>query len=310
MHRSIVLSAGIAIVALSVSGIAQQKPDLSGSWAATKEVPPNLPMAPSAIMGGRFELRHKGNMLTVVRNTRDISFEGTFEIGGAESRTRVRGGLCMGDTTRVEAAAWEGQSLAFALTGILPPGGGPPTKVTVKYLFHFQAPDTLVVESTIVQGGKPQQVGAVYKRTTEAMAPPAAPLLSNKAAATIADVAWIPGLWVSEGASTVEERWTPQAGGSMLAMSRTTRGTSLSAFEFLCIVERDGTLLYSAMPNGRSPATDFVLTQLTPDSATFENPAHDYPKLIRYTKKADGTLETAISGAPGSRVVTVTLIKK
>jgi len=180
----------------------------------------------------------------------------------------------------------------------------------VKYLFHLQSPDTLVVESTMTQAGKPQQVGAVYKRTTEAMAPLAAPLPSNKAAATIADAAWVGGLWVSEGASTVEERWTPQAGGSMLAIGRTLRGTSMSAFEYLCIVERDGSLVYSAMPNGRSPATDFVLTQLAPDSLTFENPQHDFPKVIKYSKKADGTLETAISGAPGSRVITVTLTKK
>ena len=88
------------------------------------------------------------------------------------------------------------------------------------------------------------------------------------------------------------------------------RGTSLTAFEFLCIVEREGSLIYSAMPNGRSPATDFLLTQLTPDSLTFENPQHDFPKVIKYTKKPDGSLETAISGAPGSRVTTVTLMKK
>jgi hypothetical protein len=61
------------------------------------------------------------------------------------------------------------------------------------------------------------------------------------------------------------------------------------------------------MPNGRAPATEFVLTQRTADSATFENPSHDYPKVIKYTRRADGALETAISGAPNSRVITVVL---
>ena len=52
----------------------------------------------------------------------------------------------------------------------------------------------------------------------------------------------------------------------------------MSAFEFLCIVERDGGLVYQAMPNGRSPATDFTLTTIDADNAIFENPAHDYPE--------------------------------
>lgn len=311
MQRLIAIGVCVLTTGLMASGTAQQQPDFTGVWAATKDVPSNLPISPSAIMGGRFELRHKGNTVTVVRNTRDISFEGTFEIGGPEVQVRIRGGLCTGDSTRVESVAREGQALVLRLSAMLPAGGGPATKLNVRNIFHLQAPDTLVVEATIAQAGKPQQVGAVYKRTTEPMAPPAVPLPANKAAATINDAAWVGGLWMSEGASTVEERWTPPAGGSMLAVARTIRGgTSMSAFEFLCIVEREGSLVYSAMPGGRSPATDFVLTGLTPESLTFENPTHDYPKVIKYTKNAAGALETAISGAPGSRVVTVTLVKK
>jgi hypothetical protein len=290
---------------LGASGIAhQQKPDLTGIWAATKDTPANLPMAPGAVMGGRFELRHKGNSLTVVRASRDASFENTFDIGGAEVRTRVRGALCMPDSLLIESAAWEGSALVFALTGTAN------LKVNVRRLFHQVDPNTLVVESTANIGGKPQQVGTVYKRTTEAMAPPVAPLAAKGTAATIADAGWVAGLWASEGASIVEERWTPPAGGTMHAVARTVRGPVLSAFEFLCIVEREGTLVYSAMPGGRSPATDFVLTQLTPDSLTFENPSHDFPKVIKYSKKGDAALETAVSGAPGSRVITATLVKK
>ena len=311
MRRAAVLSAGLVVAALGASGIAhQQKPDFTGIWAATKDTPSNLPMAPSAILGGLIELRQKGNTLSVLRPLREFSLEGTYEIGGPESRTRVRGALCMGDTTLIESAAWEGASMVFTLTGMLPPGGGAQSKFNVRRIFHMQAPDTLVVESSTNLSGKPTQVGTVYKRTAQPMPPAVPPLAANKAAATIADAAWVAGLWASEGASSVEERWTPQAGGSMLAIGRTLRGTSMSAFEYLCIVERDGSLIYSAMPGGRSPATDFVLTQLTPDSLTFENPQHDFPKVIKYSKKADGSLETAISGAPGSRVITVTLTKK
>ena len=96
----------------------------------------------------------------------------------------------------------------------------------------------------------------------------------------------------------------------MLAISRTMRNNAMTAFEFLCIVERNGGLVYTAMPNARTPATDFTLTKVTPDSATFENAAHDYPKMIRYSKLADGSLETMIAGADGQRPVSVVLKKQ
>jgi hypothetical protein len=117
------------------------------------------------------------------------------------------------------------------------------------------------------------------------------------AQATIAQVAWISGTWIgTAGNITVEERWTPTAGGSMLGIGRTLRNGAMASFEFLCIAERDGSLVYTAMPNARTPPTDFMLTAITADSATFENPAHDFPKRVRYSRRADGALETSVSG--------------
>jgi hypothetical protein len=119
--------------------------------------------------------------------------------------------------------------------------------------------------------------------------------------ATIADLGWLAGDWAgTQGRATIEERWTPAAGGVMLAVSRTIKDDRLAAFEYLRIVERDGGLIYIAQPNGRSP-TEFVLTAMTAESATFENPAHDFPKMIRYTRRPDGTLEARVSGAGGER---------
>ena len=121
----------------------------------------------------------------------------------------------------------------------------------------------------------------------------------SPARASIAQVAWIAGTWSGgANAATFEERWTPPAGGAMLAVSRTLKGDRMVAFEFLRIVERDGGLVYVAQPSGRPP-TDFVLTEVTADSATFENPSHDFPKMIRYAKRSDGRLEARISdGGP------------
>jgi hypothetical protein len=84
----------------------------------------------------------------------------------------------------------------------------------------------------------------------------------------------------------------------------------MSAFEFLCLVEREGGLVYQAMPNGRQPATDFRLTKLEPKDLTFENPSHDFPKMIRYALGEDGTLEATISGADGRKPVTFRYTKQ
>ena len=108
-------------------------------------------------------------------------------------------------------------------------------------------------------------------------------------------LAWLAGTWVANvEALRVEERWTPPAGGAMLAVTRTLKGNRMAAFEYLRIEERDGGLVFIAQPNGRPP-TEFVLTALSSRTATFENPAHDFPKQIRYTLRSDGTLEARVS---------------
>jgi hypothetical protein len=112
---------------------------------------------------------------------------------------------------------------------------------------------------------------------------------------TLTQMSWLAGTWAGGGgAVTFEERWTPAGGGAMLAVSRTLKGDRMVAFEFLRIVERNGGLVYIAQPEGRPP-TEFMLTAINADSATFENPMHDFPKMIRYAKRADGSLEARVS---------------
>jgi hypothetical protein len=123
---------------------------------------------------------------------------------------------------------------------------------------------------------------------------------SRRVPGTLSQLAWLAGTWSTSGparpgaAATFEERWTPPAGGAMLAVARTLKGDRMTGFEFLRIVEREGSLFYIAQPGGRPP-TEFALTLLTADGATFENPAHDFPKVIRYRRTSDNTLEARVS---------------
>ena len=297
------------LAALPAGG--QERPDFSGGWAAATEAPPDLAAAPSPVFGQRFWLRQTGDTVIAVRTIRDKTIAATFPLNGQEVRTRIPGGLCQGDAESIEAAGWEATALAFTLVGSVPPGGGAPTTLAVKRLLHLRSADTLVVEGTVrdARGGQ-RQVGTLYRRSTDPMPAPHEQPAAQKTAAAIGQVAWISGVWIgTTGAVTVEERWTPSAGGSMLAIARTLRNGVMSSFEFLCIAERDGGLVYTAMPNGRTPPTDFRLTTVTADSATFENPAHDFPKLIRYARRPDGSLETTVSG-DGKQKPQIVVLKK
>jgi hypothetical protein len=117
--------------------------------------------------------------------------------------------------------------------------------------------------------------------------------LPAPAQGAIGDLAWLAGAWVgtrgAEGTTSIEERWSPPLGGAMLGVSRTVSRGRMGAFEYLRIVERDGGLVYIAQPGGAA-ATEFVLTELGPTRAVFDNPRHDYPKRIVYELSTEGVL--------------------
>ena len=118
-------------------------------------------------------------------------------------------------------------------------------------------------------------------------------------AATPADLAFLKGAWESQaGTMKFEERWTEEAGGLMLGVARTLKGDRAVMFEFLRIEFRRDGVFYVAQPGGH-PKTEFKLTTFDSKSATFENPAHDHPKVIRYSASADGTLKAELDGAEG-----------
>jgi hypothetical protein len=301
MRERVVAIGVVAILAASANASARQRPDLSGTWVAASDAAPGAP-APQ-VFGPQFTVAHQEPVLTLTRTFNGSPATIRYVLDGSEVTSRMPGRLCEPDSGAMWTAAWDGPAVAISMVGALPQNGKP-VKMDVKSTLKLESPDTLRVEMAARVPGQtaPRTTATVYKRT----GPPATPAApAPRAQATMAQVAWISGVWTGAmGSSTLEERWTPPAGGSMLAVSRTLRDGLISAFEFLCIVERDGGLVYTAMPNGRMPATDFTLTKIDETSATFENPAHDFPKMIRYTKRPDGSLEAVISGESGQKART------
>jgi hypothetical protein len=127
---------------------------------------------------------------------------------------------------------------------------------------------------------------------------------AKPAAGKLDQLAWLAGSWELEakGAQT-EEHWIAPKGGTMLGCGRTIARGKTVFFEFLRLEERaDGELYYVAHPAGRSPGTDFKLTSSTESSWTFENPAHDFPRSIRYTRNADGSATAHLEGLEGGQL--------
>ena len=308
----IIVVVGSLVAAVNAAPPPAQQPDFKGTWVATKDAPTTVPAAPSPVFGERFGLELGATTLTLTRVIRGASFVTQHPLDGSEARAAVPGRQCMGDAITASSVAKTPDGFSYTLVSNTP-AGGPPVTSGLKYTFRLASPDTLVIETTIrvSQQSGPTPVGTVYRRSTDALPAPIPPPPAKTTPASIAQVGWISGEWEGTmGTSNIEERWTPAAGGAMLAISRTTRnGATMSAFEFLCIAERAGSLVYTAMPNAGAP-TDFVLTAVDADSATFENPAHNFPKVIRYAKRGADGMDATISGAPGSKPTTFSFTRR
>lgn len=126
-------------------------------------------------------------------------------------------------------------------------------------------------------------------------------LVAASPAASVADLGWLAGDWVSEADGRwTEESWGSPRGAMMIGYSRSGRGDVLREFEFLRIAAGEGgTLAYLAQPQGRAPVS-FPLVRHDKASVTFENAAHDYPQRIAYARSGD-TLTATISAIDGSK---------
>lgn len=180
--------------------------------------------------------------------------------------------------------------VAFERLAGSPPGG----IELIRRKFRMTA-DGLIV-SVVVDPPRGTEAFGLYRHAEDIALP--AP-----AKAAIADVAWLTGAWVGtrSSGSSIEERWSPPLGGAMLAVSRTVNPSGkMVAFEYLRIVEREGGLVYIAQPGGASP-TEFVLTEMGPNRAVFDNPRNDYPKRIVYelSTEGDGRLTATIGFTKG-----------
>ena len=122
-------------------------------------------------------------------------------------------------------------------------------------------------------------------------------LCSGQVASAEPGLDWLAGHWCSsDQGRQVDEVWLPEAGGTLLGMSRTLRGAKVESFEYMRIVSDAGIVQFHVQPNG-VPATIFAQAARGDGWIRFENSAHDFPNRIEYRRDGD-TLHAYIAG-PG-----------
>lgn len=285
--RSLLASSLVLAVALAPAAPrAQAPPDLSGTWV--------LADAPRDAHASDAAPPAFGRGFTARQDARELVIEPahgggriTYALGGGETETHTAGSVT------ASQARW--QDGALVITAKTTARGDDGKTAVTEHTRRLRLDGKKLVVETEVTAPQPGlPTTSVYERR-------AADAPAQAAPARLAALSWLAGNWVGQaGRATLEERWTRAAGGAMLAVSRTVVGDRMVAFEFLRIVERDGSLVYIAQPNG-VPPTEFVLTHIDESRAVFENPAHDYPKVITYTLGPDDTLEARISDSGGHR---------
>ena len=163
MTRKLALAA-ICLVALTVTGYAQKKPNFSGTWvpdsAATAVAngvsAPADPKTPPA--GSSMVIKHTAEMLTVERKGPSGLQTYNYPLDGKEHD------VTSGKLTMKVTSKWDGDKLAIDMTR---PLGDAQTMVTTTSIYSLDASGKLVLENKLPNGSR----FIVYKKE----APPAAP---------------------------------------------------------------------------------------------------------------------------------------
>ncbi len=148
-----------------------------------------------------------------------------------------------------------------------------------------------VAAAACTQQAPPAPVPDALAPPVSVAAPARGPAASNEA------LAWLEGNWCGgEEGEYIEETWFAPAKNESIGMSRTSRGGRMVSYEYMRILDLEGTITFVAQPDG-APPTNFKRTDGGADWIRFENPENEYPRRIDYRR--DGELLLAEIGGPG-----------
>jgi hypothetical protein len=110
---------------------------------------------------------------------------------------------------------------------------------------------------------------------------------------------WLIGNWENKSPDGVlTENWTKLNDSTFSATSYFIKGKDTLHFESIVLAQKAETLTYFATVKGQNDdkSVAFPSTAESDKQLVFENPKHDYPQKITYTKGADNTITAEATG--------------
>ena len=107
---------------------------------------------------------------------------------------------------------------------------------------------------------------------------------------------WLAGTWKTKGKDSYEVWKIAKDKKTMQAVSFGMKGADSVVTERTKIIRDKGSFYFLADVAGDQPEVSFKITAYTEKTFTAENPKHDFPKILRYQLKPDGSLYAEIEG--------------
>lgn len=115
----------------------------------------------------------------------------------------------------------------------------------------------------------------------------------------IEQASWLLGAWFNESAKGVNyEQWKKYNDTIFVGKSYSIQGGDTTSLEHIKLVQNGNEINYvPTIPdqNMGMPVT-FKMIFINDDKLVFENPSHDFPQTITYTKLSEDSLVAEISG--------------
>jgi hypothetical protein len=125
--------------------------------------------------------------------------------------------------------------------------------------------------------------------------PPAA--RTRAARSSVSDLGFMAGCWrgLTRSGTTIEEFYTPPSSNLIVGVTRYVREGRVVDFEFTRIDQTDSGAVITPHPKGVR-SVSFAPKVVERNRAIWENPTHDFPQRIVYTRVAADTLVARIEG--------------
>ncbi len=110
---------------------------------------------------------------------------------------------------------------------------------------------------------------------------------------------WLSGTWANyTSRGTIYESWTKMSTTEMAGKSYVLKDTDTLLLETVQLLYKNDSLRYIVTVPGQNAdlPVSFSATKVTDNQLIFENPSHDFPQVISYTRIHTDSLVAEISG--------------